>query len=444
VLALALAVYAIALFGHQVELRQVEVLASYEAAGASSFVVELANTRDLDLDGLADALRAVDGVASIAAPYNGVGLGIGVDVSFEVFRNENQQEYLGARTSALGVDQSFDPVRDYYVDFHDLNANAPKSALGLPLFVMEGEARPPHKDEVLVATGISDYVGVRPGAKATIEFVYAGVTPAIVQRAEGLRLMGTFDMIGPDQGRFDPFWRFAARGREVLTIRRPGAGEGVTTTLPTVVNAKLVHDFLAFIEAELHARNLTSRYVPTRGQFVARARSIGEVPMVQAALKSALEKRNIVDNCNDADQPAFCLRSPERNNFEAALREHTKVAKGANFFIILLLTLIGAGAGGLQVEMILRRWRDIGVLHAVGLSPCQILYCYIVELLLVLIAGVALAAIFAAVMPAGLTGSLASLASAAAIAIVVAGLAALPFLLWPLMRTPADVIREST
>jgi hypothetical protein len=106
VLALALAVYAIALFGHQVELRQAEVLAGYEAAGASSFVIELANTRDRDLDGLADALRSVGGVASIAAPYNGADLGIGVDVSFEVFRNETQQEYLGARTSALGIDQS--------------------------------------------------------------------------------------------------------------------------------------------------------------------------------------------------------------------------------------------------------------------------------------------------------------------------------------------------
>src|SRR5215831_15714147 len=103
-----------------------------------SFTVELAKTRDHGLDGLAETLRSVDGVASIAAPYNGVGLGIGVDVSFEVFRNENQQEYLGARTSALGVDQSVDLVRDYYVDFHDLNVNAPKSVLGLPLFVTEG------------------------------------------------------------------------------------------------------------------------------------------------------------------------------------------------------------------------------------------------------------------------------------------------------------------
>ena len=275
-LALALAVYAIALFGHQVELRQADVLAGYEAAGASSFVVELAHTGDRDLDGLADALRSVDGVASIAAPYNGVGLGIGLDVSFEVFRNENQQEYLGARTSALVIDQSFDLVRDYYVDFHDLNANAPKSALGLPLFVREGEARPPHKDEVLVPMEISDYVGVRPGPRATIEFVYAGVTPPIVQRAEGLRLIGAFDMIGPDQGRFDPFWRFAARGREVLTVRRPRAAEGVPTTLPTVVNANLVSDFLAFIDSELHARNLARPYVPTRSQLVARARSIGE------------------------------------------------------------------------------------------------------------------------------------------------------------------------
>ena len=273
-LALALAVYAIALFGHQVELRQADVLAGYEAAGASSFVVELAGTQDRDLDRLAEALRPVDGVASIAAPYNGVDLGIGVDVSFEVFRNDKQQESLGARTSALGVDQSFELARDYYVDFHDLNPNAPRNVLGLPLFVVEGEARSPHKDEILVPTGISDYVGVRPGAEATIEFVYAGVTPPIVRRFEGLRLIATFDMIGPDQGRFDPFWRFAARRREVLTVRRPGAAEGVTTTLPSIVNADLVREFVAFIDAELHARNLARPRAPTRGQLVARARSL--------------------------------------------------------------------------------------------------------------------------------------------------------------------------
>jgi hypothetical protein len=79
---------------------------------------------DVAADDLADAPRSVEWVASIAASYNGVGLGIGVDVSFDVFRNENQQEYLGARTSALAVDPSFDLLRDYYVDFHDLNANA--------------------------------------------------------------------------------------------------------------------------------------------------------------------------------------------------------------------------------------------------------------------------------------------------------------------------------
>ena len=166
--------------------------------------------------------------------------------------------------------------------------------------------------------------------------------------------------------------------------------------------------------------------------------------MVQAAVKSVLEKRNMVENCDAVDRPSFCLRTPEHNNFETALREHTKVAAGANFFIILLLILIGAGAGGLQVEMVLRRWRDIGVLHAIGFSPRQILYCYILELSFVLIAGIALAAILVAVAPGALTGSLASLAWAAALAIVVAGSAALPFLLWPLMRAPADVIREST
>jgi hypothetical protein len=47
-----------------------------------------------------------------------------VDTSFLVFHNEQQQEYLGARTSVLGVDRSFDLARDYYVDFHEINPQA--------------------------------------------------------------------------------------------------------------------------------------------------------------------------------------------------------------------------------------------------------------------------------------------------------------------------------
>lgn len=78
------------------------------------------------------ALRSAAGVQSIVAPYNGTQLGLVADTSFVVFENEKQQESLGARTTALGVDRSFDPVQDYYVNFHDLNPNAPTATLGAP------------------------------------------------------------------------------------------------------------------------------------------------------------------------------------------------------------------------------------------------------------------------------------------------------------------------
>ena len=55
---------------------------------------------------------------------------------------------------------------------------------------------------------MADYVGVQPGAEATVELVYTGSGEPIVQRLEGLRLSGTFELVGPDEGRFAPFWRF--------------------------------------------------------------------------------------------------------------------------------------------------------------------------------------------------------------------------------------------
>ena len=81
------------------------------------------------------------------------------DTSFVVFENEKQQESLGARTTALGVDRSFDPVRDYYVNFHDLNPNAPRSVFGAPLLATSGTVRPPERSEVAVPSGVTEYVG---------------------------------------------------------------------------------------------------------------------------------------------------------------------------------------------------------------------------------------------------------------------------------------------
>jgi hypothetical protein len=79
---------------------------------------------------------------------------------------------------------------------------------------------------------------VQPGAEAIVEFVYSGSGEPIIQRFDPLRLIGTFDIAGPDQGRFEPFWRFNARGQDVLTVRAEGSRIGITS-LPTVVNLEL-------------------------------------------------------------------------------------------------------------------------------------------------------------------------------------------------------------
>src|SRR5215468_10984153 len=118
-------------------------------------------------------------------------------------------------------------------------------------------SRPPERNEVVVPSGITDYVGVRPGAEATIDLMYVDVNPPIVRRFEGLRLAGTFDLVGPDRGRFEPFWRLAARGSEVLTVRRPDAPEGLATTLPILLSDELVKEFLGYVGEELAARGIS-------------------------------------------------------------------------------------------------------------------------------------------------------------------------------------------
>ena len=159
--ALALATLAVAVFAHQISLRQAEVLAEYEKGGAASFVVEVSGIPDGDIDALVTAARAIGGVNSAEAPYNGVDLALGGDISFVVFQNDQQREYLGARTSVVGVDRSFDPSRDYYVNFHRLNPQAPQSVLGIPLLPASGTARAPASQETLVPSTVTDYVGVR-------------------------------------------------------------------------------------------------------------------------------------------------------------------------------------------------------------------------------------------------------------------------------------------
>src|SRR5438552_7031585 len=255
-LAIALALVAVTFFAGQIGFRQAELLTGYEESGAATFIVELSKVPASSIADLVRALRSAADVQSVEAPYNGTRLGLVADPSFVVFENEKQQESLGARTTVLGVDRSFDPVRDYYVNFHDLNPNAPLAVLGAPLLATSGTVRPPERNEVVVASGITDYVGIRPGAEATIDLMYVDANPPIVRRFEGLRLIGTFELVGPDQGRFEPFWRLAARGREVWAVRRPDAPEGVATTLPILLNDELIREFLGYVSQELDARGM--------------------------------------------------------------------------------------------------------------------------------------------------------------------------------------------
>src|SRR5262249_57596075 len=124
--------------------------------GAASFVVEVSGIPDGDIDALVTAARAISGVNSVEAPYNGVDLALGGDISFVVFENDRQREYLGARTSIVGVDRSFHPARHYYVNFHRLNPQASQSVLGIPLLPTSGTVRPPAPQETLVPSTVTD------------------------------------------------------------------------------------------------------------------------------------------------------------------------------------------------------------------------------------------------------------------------------------------------
>jgi hypothetical protein len=440
-LAIALALIAVTFFAGQIGLQQAELLTGYEEAGASTFVVKLSKVPASDTADFVQALRSAADVQSVEAPYSGAQLGLVADTSFVVFENEKQQESLGARTTVLGVDRSFDPIRDYYVNFHDLNPNAPAAVFGAPLLATSGTVRPPARNEVVVPSGITDYVGVRPDSEATVDLIYADANPPIVRRYEGLRLIGTLELVGPDQGRFEPFWRFAARGREVLTVRRPDAPEGVATTLPILLSDELVKEFLGYVGQQLNARGISPDKELTVSRLVVRADSVRAVPSVEGEAISLLEQRGLKHDCGATGQAAFCLRVPEQNNFETALKEQKKLQTGGSFFIFLLLALVAVGTAGLQVQLVLARWRELGILQAVGFSPFQVVSYFAIRLYSVLGAGILLSAASATVLPFARTSS--TFIFVAGVALVAASVAALPVLLWPVAQTPAQLLRVS-
>ena len=131
---------------------------------------------------------------------------------------------------------------------------------------------------------------------------------------------------------------------------------------------------------------------------------------------------------------------PERNNFQSALQEQNKVGSGGGFFVGLLLILVTAGAAGLQIQTVVSRWRDYGILQALGFTPAQILVHHGVQLVLVLASGVVIAAV-ASLLPARISTT--SLIVAAGLTALAAGLSSLLVLVWPLQRLPAELLRDA-
>ena len=98
------------------------------------------------------------------------------------------------------------------------------------------------------------------------------------------------------------------------------------------------------------------------------------------------------------------------------------------------------GATGLQVQTVISRWRDYGVLQALGFTHGQILAYYGLQFVLVLTGGVTIAAFVSLLLP---SWSAVSLITAASLAGAAAGIAAMPVLLWPLWRPPAELLRDT-
>jgi hypothetical protein len=172
-----------------------------------------------------------------------------------------------------------------------------------------------------------------------------------------------------------------------------------------------------------------------------RAQSVRAVPSVESEATSLLDQRGLKQDCGAASDATFCLRVPERNNFEAALQEQRKLETGGSFFILLLLVLMAAGAAGLQIQLVLARWREIGILQAVGFSPFKVMLYFAMRLYAVLAAGIVIAAVAVGMLP--FPRSAQTFVFAAGLTLVVASIAALPVLLWPLAQAPAQLLRVS-
>jgi hypothetical protein len=283
-LALTVTILAVSVLGRQIENQRTAILRGYEERGATTFVAELVGVTESEIEELVSAVRGLEGITSAEAPYRGSDFGLTADTSFLVFQNEKQQEYLGATTTVLGVTDKFDPSRDYYENIGPSTPWDRKTPLGIPLLVTSGTARAPAAGEVLIPTVVAEYVGIRADTRANVELIHhRNLGQPIVRRYDDLRVIGTFDTLGPDEGRFAPFWRFAARGRDVLTVRRPGNGSEMRTTLPVVVSVGLLRNFMTHMKEELKARG-EGLHPRDRGLLVIRATTTFDVTKAEGAV----------------------------------------------------------------------------------------------------------------------------------------------------------------
>src|SRR5262249_57757102 len=129
-----------------------------------------------------------------------------------------------------------------------------------------------------------------------------------------------------------------------FAVPRRDTTDRVSTTLPMVLSAEVVRVFLTSVRADLEARGGPLAQPPSRDQLVIRASTIGNVPAVETAVKSLLKERQLTEDCDGSTPRSFCLRLPERNNFQAAFQEQSKVGARGSFFIALLFSLIWGGA----------------------------------------------------------------------------------------------------
>jgi len=166
------------------------------------------------------------------------------------------------------------------------------------------------------------------------------------------------------------------------------------------MNEEVFRAFLSSIRDELARRGTAPADLPGRHQLVVRANAIADVPAAEAAVVQALRQLGFDQDCGGHSFRSFCLRLPERNNFRTALEEQNKVGTGGAFFVALLLGLVAIGTAGLQLQTVIARWRDNGVLQALGFTPGQIFQYFGLQLLIILTGGVAIAALVSLLLPA--------------------------------------------